>query len=153
MMTAFLPPISQTTFLTKACPSDVRPAASRMSSPTSFEPVKAISATRRSRTSAAPTVSPGAGQELQHVARAARLPEDLAQDPGDAGRLLGGLDDHRVAGDQRRDRHAGSRSPSGKFQGLMTAATPRGWCHVLVELADEPAQALALEQLGRPQRA
>jgi hypothetical protein len=38
---------------------------------------------------------------------------------------------------------------SGKFQGLMTTATPRGWCHCLVELADEPPEAGALEEGGQ----
>ena len=59
-MTAFLPPISATTRLRWRWPSGTSAAVRTISSPTLFEPVKAIVWTRGSLTSAAPT-SPSPG--------------------------------------------------------------------------------------------
>ena len=127
-MIAFLPPISQTTFLTNGWPSGVSPAARRMPRPTSFEPVKAIIATRGSRTSTSPTVAARAGQEMQHVAGHAGLPEDFAHRLGDAAGLRRGLHQRRVAHHQRGGGHAAADRQR-EVPGLMTEATPRGWCH------------------------
>ena len=70
----------------------------------------------------------GAGEELQHVGRQARLPQNLAHRPGDAAGLRRRLDHGRIAGG-----HAAVVMPQqidrGKFQGLMMAATPRGSYH------------------------
>ena len=97
-----------------------------MSSPTSIEPVKAMSAVRGSRTSLAPTVRPGpamnpmtsGGQPASIMMSKNVLPMPRA---GLAGLMSVGLPvtiaavviPHRMA--------------SGKFHGLMTTATPRGW--------------------------
>jgi hypothetical protein len=117
-----------------------------MSSPTSREPVKAIRATRGSRTSAAPVVSPGRGAEVQHIARAAvpRPPaasRRMSNMMGDAGRLLGGLDDDGVARDQRGDGHAAAdrqrEVPGADDDGDAARLVP-----LLVELADEPPERL-----------
>ena len=49
----------------------------------------------------------GAGEEREHTRRHAGLVEDLDQAQRDTGRLLGGLEHHRVAGDERGSDHPG----------------------------------------------
>ncbi len=125
-MTAFLPPISQTTFLTCGCSSGVTPAAWRMSRPTALEPVKAMSAMRGSRTRAAPTVSPTPGRKCSTSfgtpASHSREQSTCAM-PGvcSAGLTMTVLPVTRAATVMPQ------QIASGKFQGLMTTATPRGW--------------------------
>ena len=57
------------------------------------------------------------GQEVQHARRQPGLVEDPDQVPGHHGRLLGRLEDHGVARDERRDGHAASGSPAGSSRG------------------------------------
>ena len=71
-----------------------------------------------------------AGQVVEHARRQPGLVQNADELPGNDRRLLGRLEDHRVACHERGDRHAAWGSPAGKFQGGMTTATPRGMCSV-----------------------
>ena len=128
MMIAFLPPISQTTFFTNSWPSGVCPAALMMSRPTALLPVNAITATRGSRTIAAPTVSPGPGRKCstsRGTPACQRMSQSTLAIPGvcSAGFTTAVLPVTSAAAAMPQ------QIASGKFHGLMTAATPRGWYH------------------------
>ena len=141
-MMAFLPPISQTTFLTNGWPS-ARVAGGRGGSPgpTSFEPVKAIRATRGSRTrhvahhrgrrragiAGRPPGTP-ACQRMSHISRAMPRVCDRR------------LDDGRVARHQRGGGHAGADG-QGEVPGADDRGHAAGLVPLVVQLADEPAQA------------
>ena len=96
-----------------------------MPSPTSFDPVKAISATRGSRTSTSPITRPEPGrkrstsagtpacQKISHIARA--TPRVCVE--GLTMAVLPTASDAVVMPQQIE---------SGKFHGLMIAVTPRG---------------------------
>ena len=128
MIRAFLPPISQTTFLTNSWPSRGSPAALMMSRPTALLPVNAISATRGSRTSAAPTVSPGPGRKCstsRGTPAAHRMSQSTLAMAGvcSAGFTTAVLPVTSAATVMPQ------QMANGKFHGLITAATPRGWYH------------------------
>ena len=55
----------------------------------------------------------GGGDQVQHAARKPGLLEDLGEHQHRQRRLLGGLDDHRAAGGDRRARSCGCPSPAG----------------------------------------
>ena len=95
---AFWPPVSAI-----STGSSSRGASSRaMPRATSVEPVKITAATRGSATSAAPTVSPRPGQELQRRDGHARAMQEAHRLVRDQRRLLGGFREHRIAGGERR---------------------------------------------------
>ena len=123
-MTQFLPPISATTRLSWRAPCGTSAAARRISRPTGPDPVNAIVATRGRRASAAPTSpSPGtseiapAGTPPARSASTTRRPQPGACSAGLRTTVL------PVA-------RAAAAMPmgiaSGKFQGAITAQTPRG---------------------------
>ena len=99
--------------------------AARISSPTGTEPVNAIVCTRGSRDQRRADVAL-TGQQRERVRRHARLVQRPHEHERAAGRLLGGLEHDRVAGRERRRRSSRSGIASGKFQGEITATTPRG---------------------------
>ena len=122
-ITQFLPPISATTRLTWLCPGGVRAAASTISSPTAAEPVKAIVWTPGCRTSAAPTSpAPGSSATAPGGTPAARRIETSSPaQPGDcsAGFSSAALPVASAAA------VIPAGMASGKFQGAITAVTPR----------------------------
>ena len=124
-MIAFLPPISQTTFLTKAWPGRGSAAIFKIRRPTSFEPVKAIKATRGSPTSISPTSPPAPGRycktspgtpACQRISQSSRAMPRVCDD-GLTTAVLPVTNAAVVMPAQMA---------KGKFQGLMIAATPRG---------------------------
>ena len=123
-MTAFLPPISATTRLRWRWPSATSAAVRTISSPTLFEPVKAIVCTRGSLTSAAPTSpSPGSSASASGGTPASRSAcTSTAAQPGvcSAGLSSTALPVASPAAT------IPSGIATGKFQGEMTATTPRG---------------------------
>ena len=91
----------------------VSAAARTISRPTALEPVKAITCTRGSRTSAAPT-SPNPGSSEMAPGGHAGLVQRLAPArQRRRRRLLGRLQHHRVARGQRRPRSSRRGSPAG----------------------------------------
>ena len=102
-----LPPISRTARLIQICPGTTRPAFSVIWRPTSREPVNAIEPRLRVLDERIADRRAAAGQEVQHAVRHARLVARLEEHRGDAGRVGGGLQHDRVAGDDRGGRHAG----------------------------------------------
>ena len=128
MIRAFFPPISQITFLTNSWPACVSPAALMMSSPTALLPVNAINAVRGSRTSAAPTVSPGPGTNCKTsrgMPACHKMSHMILAIPGvcSAGFTTAQFPVTSAA------TVIPAQIASGKFHGLMIAATPRGWYH------------------------
>ena len=122
-MTQFLPPISATTRVSWRAPSG-RLAALRMSCrPTAPEPVKAIVATSRCPASAAP-VSPAPGSSA--TAPAGTPPSRSASIRASAqpGACSAGLST-AVLPVARAAAVIPSGMASGKFQGEITAVTPR----------------------------
>ncbi len=111
-----------------------------MSRPTSFEPVKAIRATCGSRTNAAPTTLPRPGrncsasagtpacQRVSHIARA--MPGVWVE-----GLTIAVLPATSAAAVMP------VQMARGKFQGLITAATPRGSYHCwLISPTNRPSR-------------
>ena len=90
-----LPPSSSVTRLS------ARPAVAPISRPTAVEPVKAILSTPGCSTSAAP-VAPSPVTTLTTPSGIPASSAELAEPQGGQRRLLGGLEDHRAAGRQRR---------------------------------------------------
>ena len=149
-MIAFLPPISQTTFLTKwlLVGRDARGLDDVQAD--SFGAGEGDDRDARIAHAGRADGFALAGQELQHIARHARLPEDFAEHAGDARRLLGGFDD-RVLPVTSAATVMPQQIASGKFHGLMTTATPPRLVPLLVRLADEIGPGCCgVEQPWRP---
>ena len=123
-ITQFLPPISATTRLRCPCSSGVCAALRRISSPTAPEPVKAIVCTRGSRTSAAPT-SPYPGTRASASAGTPAPCSASTRASPQAGDCSAGFSTTAlpVASPAAVIPQA---IASGKFQGEITATTPRG---------------------------
>ena len=124
-MIAFLPPISAMTFLT---PSSAGCCAAwlMMRRPTSMDPVKAMRSTPGWRTRKSPTSPPGLGRKLTvpgGAPAASRMRTSCAAmtGVGPAGLTMTGLPATSAA------LVMPVRMASGKFQGAITRATPRGW--------------------------
>ena len=105
-------------------PGAVRAAVSQIFSPTSREPVKAMSATRGCATSRAPTSSPGPGTKCitpLGTPASIRMSKKRAAMTGDcsAGFITTAFPVTRAAAVMPQ------RIASGKFHGAITAATPR----------------------------
>ncbi len=119
-----------------------------MSCATSVEPVKATPATRGSRTSAPPISAPGAGHEVQHLARDAGFVQQAHGRERDERRLFRGLRDDGIAGGERagdlagEDRH---RKVPRADAGEDAAAVQRD----LVALAGRPGQRLSAPRTPR----
>ncbi len=128
------------------------PAAARMSRPTALEPVKAIEGDARIADQGGADGLARPGHEVEHVAGHAGLPEDLADARAMPRVCSAGLT-MTVLPVTRAAVVMPVQIASGKFQGLMTTATPRGSCQQFVELADEPAQAPRARTGRRPARA
>ena len=77
-----------------------------MCSPTAFEPVNAMACDVGVLDEPGADVLTEPGQELEHALRHPGGDECLDQFPGHQRRLLGGLEDDRVAGDECGRRHA-----------------------------------------------
>ncbi len=86
------------------------------------------------------------GRPLEHAQRVDGLRENLAQDAGDAGCLLGGLHDDGVPADECGDGHAAAdgqwKVPWSDHDGHAAGLIPD-----LVEFAEESADTLALKEL------
>ena len=88
------------------------------------------------------------GQEVQHVARDASLPEDLSHDRRDTRRLLGRFHDRGIAGNQRGGGHTGAD----RQREVPWADDDRdaaGLVEQVVALAEEVAMRLLGEQTRR----
>ena len=88
-------------------------ASSRTPWPVATEPVNEIARTRGSRTSAAPTVEPRPGEDVQHARRQLCLRERLGDVQAGARRLVGELEHDRVPVDRAPARASRSGSRSG----------------------------------------
>ena len=86
-----------------------------------------------------------AGQRPLDAALFHGLHDDVEHDPGDTGRLLRGLDDDGVARDECGDGHAAADG-EGEVPGRDDDGDAARLVPLLIELADEPAQALALKE-------
>ena len=123
-ITQFLPPISETTRLTWDCSSGISAAARRISSPTAPEPVKAIRCTRGSRTRASPA-SPKPGSSARASAGTPASCSASTSRPALPGDCSAGLSTTALPA-ARAAEVMPQGIASGKFQGAITAATPRG---------------------------
>ncbi len=82
---------------------------------------------------------------MQHVAGHAGLPEDFAEQPGNAAGLRRGLDDGRVARHQGGGGHAAADGQR-EIPGTDDRGHAAGLIPVVVQLAHEPTQPLRLEE-------
>ena len=85
------------------------------------------------------------GKILQGVARHSGLPEDFAEQPGNAAGLRRGLDDGRVARHQRGSGHAGADG-QGEIPGTDDRGHAAGLMPVVIQFAHETAEPLRLEE-------
>ena len=92
--------------------------------PISVEPVKATLSTPGWVTSAIP-ISPGPGDDVDDAGRQVGLAADVGEEERGQRRRRGGLEDDRVAGARAGAIFQASIS-SGKFHGMIWAATPSG---------------------------
>ena len=76
--------------------------------------------------SALPAVWPKPGSDVEDAFGNAGLGRELREADRRQRRLLGGLQDERIAGRERRRRSSTIAIISGKFQGTIAATTPIG---------------------------